>query len=134
MGPPKLARQFHPAEDSNMPMPASHTPGPNSSPSGGATAWYEDARSTNLQVMQVVRLGLERDLPGTCLRFGLDADLGRQLLALAPDELNARVASIGNRSLFVPRADFLDLLQAPHALRATLAAARHAGPSQATPK
>ncbi|HVR54115.1 MAG TPA: hypothetical protein VMS38_30600 [Pseudorhodoferax sp.] len=116
-----------------MPTPASHTPVPDLHPSAGATVWYEDARSTNLQVMQVVRLGLERDLPGTCLRFGLDADLGRQLLALTPAELSARVASIGNRSLFVPRQDFLDLLQAPDALRATLAVARRAVPSNDMP-
>jgi hypothetical protein len=116
-----------------MPTPASPTPVPDLHPSAGATVWYEDARSTNLQVMQVVRLGLERDLPGTCLRYGLDADLGRQLLVLTPDELCARVASIGNRSLFVPRRDFLDLLQAPDELRPTLAVARHAVRSQDLP-
>jgi len=92
-----------------------------------------DARSTNLCMAQAIRLGLERDLVGTCLRYGLNAEQGHRLLALAPQVLSAKVASIGNQSLFLPRQDLLELLDAPDELRATLAAARPAAISTGFP-
>ncbi|RCW69392.1 hypothetical protein [Pseudorhodoferax soli] len=96
---------------------------------GGQALLLTDARSTNLYMAQAIRLGLERDPVGTCLRYGLNAEQGQRLLALTPQALHAMVASIGNQSLFLPRRDLLELLDAPEALRATLAAARPAVPA-----
>jgi hypothetical protein len=99
----------------------------------GQSLLLRDARATNLHMVEAIRLGLERDVVGTCLRYGLNAEQGQRLLALDPQALNAKVASVGNQSLFVPRNDLLDLLDAPDALRATLAAARPAAASTDAP-
>lgn len=92
-----------------------------------------DARSTNLHMVQAIRLGLERDLVGTCLRYGLDAEQGQRLRSMAPQALGEKVALIGDQSLFLPRKDLVELLDAPKELRATLAAARPAVVSNDSP-
>jgi hypothetical protein len=86
-------------------------------------------QTTNLQVMYAIRLGLERDMAGTCRRFGLHAEQAQQLRSLAPERLWAAVCAVRHTSLFVARSDVVSLLHAPPELVATLAAARPAVPS-----
>jgi hypothetical protein len=113
----------------DVPLP----PCPDMLEHGGQALLLRDARSTNLYMAQAIRLGLELDLVGTCLRYGLNAEHGHRLLAFTPQVLGAKVASIGNQSLFLPRRDLLELLDAPDELRATLAAARPAAISTDSP-
>jgi hypothetical protein len=79
-----------------------------------------DARSTNLLMVQTIGLGLERDLVGTSVQYGLNADQAHRLLTLEPQTLAAKAASIGNQSLALPREDLLDT---PQEVRTALAVA-----------
>ena len=88
-----------------------------------------DVQSTNLQILYSIRLGMERDLVGTCRKFGLVASLAERLRAMTPEELWALVHAIGQTSLFVPRDDFVALIDAPPALAGTLAAAHPPRPA-----
>lgn len=82
-----------------------------------------DVQATNLQILYSIRLGIERDLVGTCRKFGLVASLAERLRAMTPEELWALVHAIGQTSLFVPRDDMGALIDAPVTLVGTLAAA-----------
>lgn len=88
-----------------------------------------DVQATNLHMMQVIQLGLERNLMDTCRQYGLHADQASRLRALAPGTLRALAGSVGDISLFVPRHDLVALLDAPMELCATMAAARRPMPT-----
>jgi hypothetical protein len=82
-----------------------------------------DVESTNLHMLNVIRLGIEADRVGTCIRFALSAPQAERLRSLNQEQLWAFVAHVGQTTLFPPRQDLLALLQAPIPLAGTLAAA-----------
>jgi hypothetical protein len=81
-----------------------------------------DVMSTNLHMLSVIRLGLERDRVAASCRFALDATLADQLCALGQEQLWALVAHVGQNTLFPPRRDLPALLNLPAALTGALAA------------
>jgi hypothetical protein len=83
-----------------------------------------DVQSTNLHLLQAIRLGIERDRVSTCCNFALDAELADYLRTQSLDQLMSFVANVGQTSLFPPREDLLALLTAPAPLAAPLAAVR----------
>jgi hypothetical protein len=83
-----------------------------------------DVQSTNLHLLQAIRLGLERDRVTTCCKFALNAALADRLSDQSLDELMSFVVNVGQTSLFPPREDLVALLAAPAALAAPLAAVR----------
>lgn len=83
-----------------------------------------DVESTNLHMLNVIRLGIEADRVGTCSRFALSATLAERLRGLTQEQLWAFVAHVGQTTLFPPRQDMLALLSAPLPLAGPLAAAR----------
>lgn len=83
-----------------------------------------DVQSTNLHLLQAIRLGIERDRVSTCCKFALDAELADYLRTQSLDQLMSFVANVGQTSLFPPRDDLLALLTAPAPLAAPLAAVR----------
>ena len=83
-----------------------------------------DVQSTNLHLLQAIRLGIERDRVSTCCKFSLDAELADYLRTQSLDQLMSFVANVGQTSLFPPREDLLALLTAPAPLAAPLAAVR----------
>jgi hypothetical protein len=83
-----------------------------------------DVQSTNLHLLQAIRLGLERDRVNTCCKFALDAELADRLRGQSFEQLTSFVVNVGQTSLFPPRDDLLALLAAPAPLAAPLAAVR----------
>jgi hypothetical protein len=87
-----------------------------------------DVQVLNLQLVHAIRLGMERDAPGTCRKFGLQADQADGLRALPQEHLWPLVCAVGQSCLFVARSDLVALLAAPLDLVGTLASARPAMP------
>lgn len=92
-----------------------------------------DVQLTNLYLLQAIRLGITSDRVSTCCKFGLSAAQADHLHTLSNDQLWSVVAHIGQSTLFPPRQDFLELLKAPAALAASLAAVRPPIPSPIPP-
>ena len=88
-----------------------------------------DVQSTNLHLLQVIRLGIELDRVDSCCRFALSAAVADQLQTLSLEQLWSVVAHVGQNTLFPPRQDLLAILQAPGPLAGPLAAARPARPA-----
>lgn len=88
-----------------------------------------DVQSTNLHLLQVIRLGIELDRIETCCRFALDSTLADHLQTLGHEQLWSVVAHVGQNTLFPPRQDLLALLQAPRPLAGPLAAVQSPRPS-----
>lgn len=88
-----------------------------------------DVQSTNLQLLHVILVGTERDLVGTCRKFGLHAAQAERLRAMSPSELWSLVHAVGETSLFVPRSDIVALIDSPVRLVGTLAAAHPPTPT-----
>lgn len=88
-----------------------------------------DVQSTNLHLLQVIRLGIELDRVETCCRFALNVTLADHLLTLSHEQLWSVVAHVGQNTLFPPRQDLLAILQAPRPLAGPLAAVHSARPS-----
>lgn len=93
-----------------------------------------DVQSTNLHLLQVIRLGIELDRVETCCRFALNAALADHLQTLSHEQLWSVVAHVGQNTLFPPRQDLLAILQAPRPLAGPLAAAHSARPSEPVAK
>ena len=89
-----------------------------------------DVQSTNLHLLQAIRLGIELDRVEACCRFTLTATLADHLQTLNQEQLWSIVSHVGQNTLFPPRQDLLAILQAPRSLAGPLAAARSARPSQ----
>lgn len=83
-----------------------------------------DVESTNLHMLNVIRLSIEADRIGACARFALSAPLAERLRSLTQEQLWAFVVHIGQTTLFPPRQNLLALLDAPRPLVGTLAAAQ----------
>ncbi|WP_406625187.1 hypothetical protein [Acidovorax sp. SDU_ACID1] len=82
-----------------------------------------DVQATNLRMLYAIRLGAERDKVETCRKFSLNAEQAERLLTITPEGLWTLVHAVGQTSLFIPRSDLVQLLDAPPALVGTLAAA-----------
>ncbi|CAM3387092.1 hypothetical protein [Paracidovorax anthurii] len=92
-----------------------------------------DVQSTNLQMLHVILLGAERDMVGTCRKYGLHASQAERLRTMTPPELWALVYAVGETSLFIPRSDLVALIDSPPALVGTLAAAHPPHPTKSRP-
>ncbi|MBT9597765.1 MAG: hypothetical protein IV094_17420 [Vitreoscilla sp.] len=88
-----------------------------------------DVESTNLHMLNIIRLGIETDRVGTSSRFALSAALIERVRSLTQEQLWAFVAHIGQSTLFPPREDLLALLNAPVPLAGPLAAVRTPRPA-----
>ncbi|MDF3838471.1 hypothetical protein P3W85_36895 [Cupriavidus basilensis] len=88
-----------------------------------------DVQSTNLHHLLAIRLGVERDAVATCRKFALDAELARQLQAASIDQIWTLVAALGDATLFLPREDFVALLNTPSPLIGALAAVQPPPPN-----
>lgn len=83
-----------------------------------------DVQTSNLRLMNTIRFGLEHDPIDICRAFGLQADAAERLRSFTPDQLWNRIQAMGPISIVVLRSDFLELLDTPTVLAATLAAAQ----------
>ena len=92
-----------------------------------------DVQSTNLQLLHVILVGAQRDLVETCRKFHLHATQAERLRTMQPSEIWSLVHAVGDTSLFVPRNDFLALIDSPPALAGTLAAVRPPFPPSLQP-
>jgi hypothetical protein len=88
-----------------------------------------DVLTSNLRLMNTIRSWLEQAPIDICRAFDLPADDAERLRSFTPDQLWSQIQAIGPISIVVLRSDFLDLLNAPTALSATLAAARPPEPA-----
>ena len=75
----------------------------------------------NLNVLAIIRAGLQHDRASTCCKFALDTKLADHLKGLSLDELWSLVLHVGDTTLFPPRADLLTLLSTPRALAGPMA-------------
>lgn len=91
-----------------------------------------EVESTNLHMLNVIRLSIEADRVGACARFAMSAPLSERLRSLTQEQLWAFVVHVGQTTLFPPRQDLLALLDAPRPLVGTLAAAQ--APRPASPQ
>lgn len=88
-----------------------------------------DVQATNLQLLQAILVGAERDMVETCRKFNLHAVQAERLRAMTPTDVWGLVHAVGQTSLFVPRADLVALIDSPPALAGTFAAARPPAPA-----
>jgi len=93
-----------------------------------------DVQATNLRLLYAIRLGAERDMVETCRKFCLSAEQAKRLGALTAEGLWTLVHAVGQVSLFIPRSDLIELMDAHPALAGTLAAVRSPGPPPARGK
>ena len=80
-----------------------------------------DVEWINLNVLVVIRAGLQYDLASTCCRYGLDTVQANHLRELSLDELWSLVINVGDTTLFPPRADLVTLLSTPRVLAGPMA-------------
>lgn len=80
-----------------------------------------DVEWINLNVLAVIRAGLQNDWASTCYKYGLDAAQADHLRGLSLNDLWSLVIHIGETTLFPPRADLVTLLSAPRALAGPMA-------------
>jgi hypothetical protein len=92
-----------------------------------AHLFLSDVQATNLQLLYAIRLGMERNRVETCRKFFLSAEQAQRLCTITPEGLWSLVHAVGQTSLFVPRADLLELIDMHPALVGTLAAVRSPG-------
>jgi hypothetical protein len=83
-----------------------------------------DVEWINLNVLVVIRAGLQYDPASTCCRYGLNTAQANHLRELSLDELWSLVIHVGDTTLFPPRADLVTLLSTPRALVGPMALAR----------
>lgn len=91
--------------------------------------FLSDVQSTNLQLLHVILVGTERDLVGTCRKYSMHATQAERLRTMNPAHIWPLVHAIGETSLFVPRSDFVALIDSPLALAGALAAAHPPSPT-----
>ncbi|MDE1543974.1 hypothetical protein PTW32_00980 [Dechloromonas agitata] len=80
-----------------------------------------DVEWINLNVLAVIRAGLQHDRASTCCKFALDAAQADYLTSLSLDELWSLVFHVGDTTLFPPREDLVTLLSAPRPLAGPMA-------------
>ena len=87
-----------------------------------------DVEWINLNVLAVIRAGLEHDTASTCCKYGLDTAQANHLRKLSLDELWSLVVHVGDTTLFPPRTDLVTLLSTPRALAGPMALVRPPAP------
>ena len=80
-----------------------------------------DAEWINLNVLVIIRAGLQYDMASTCCRYGLTVEQANYLRSLSLDDLWSLVIHVGDTTLFPPRADLVTLLSAPRPLAGPMA-------------
>lgn len=80
-----------------------------------------DVEWINLNVLAIIRAGLQHDRASTCCKFALDAVQADYLAGLSLEELWSLVFQIGDTTLFPPRADLVTLISAPRPLAGAMA-------------
>ena len=80
-----------------------------------------DVEWINLNLLAVIRAGLQHDPASTCCRYGLNTAQANYLRGLSLDELWSLVIHVGDTTLFPPRADLVTLLSAPRPLAGPMA-------------
>ena len=80
-----------------------------------------DVEWINLNVLVVIRAGLQYDPASTCCRYGLNTEQANHLRELSLDELWSLVINVGDTTLFPPRADLVTLLSTPRVLAGPMA-------------
>jgi len=83
-----------------------------------------DVEWINLNVLAVIRAGLQHDTASTCCKYGLDTAQANHLRKLSLDELWSLVIHVGDTTLFPPRTDLVTLLSTPRALAGPMALVR----------
>lgn len=91
-----------------------------------------DVLTSNLRLMNTIRSWVEQAPIDICRAFDLPADDAERLRSMTPDQLWSQIQAMGPISIVSLRPDVLELLTAPAALSATLAAARPPKPSPRT--
>lgn len=69
-----------------------------------------DVQSTNLRLLQAIRLGLERDRVTTCCKFALDAELAERLRAQSLEQLMSFVTHVNRLRFEVQHSTFTEEL------------------------
>jgi len=80
-----------------------------------------DAEWINLNVLLLIRAGLQQDVASTCCRYGLSTEQAQCLRSLGLDDLWSLVLHVGDTTLFPPRADLVTLVSAPRPLAGPMA-------------
>lgn len=80
-----------------------------------------DAEWINLNVLLIIRAGLQHDVASTCCRYGLSTEQAHYLRDLSLDDLWSLVLHVGDTTLFPPRADLVMLLSTPRPLAGPMA-------------
>lgn len=80
-----------------------------------------DVEWINLNVLAVIRAGLQHDTASTCCRYGLTTAQANHLRELSLNELWSLVTHVGDTTLFPPRTDLVTLLSAPRPLAGPMA-------------
>ncbi|MFY9326939.1 MAG: hypothetical protein WAO76_02795 [Georgfuchsia sp.] len=93
-------------------------------------ATLTDMEWINLNLLAVIRAGLQYDRAATCGRFALDAEQADYLKELSLEDLYSLVIHIGDTTLFPPRADLVTLLNTPRPLAGALALVRRPIPME----
>lgn len=82
-----------------------------------------DVQMLNLLHLQTIHAALARDRVSASYRFQLTQALAQRLERTTLDTFQQLLGQVGHMSLFVPRADLIELLDQPIALLPALAAA-----------
>lgn len=80
-----------------------------------------DVEWMNFQILTGIHSSLQADMAEACSRYGLSAAQAEHLRSLHLDQLWSLIIHIGDTSLFPPRTDLLDLIQAPRILSGPIA-------------
>jgi len=80
-----------------------------------------DVEWINLNVLAIIRAGLQHDRASTCCKFALNAEQADYLTGLSLEELWSLVFHVGDTTLFPPRADLVTLISAPRPLAGPMA-------------
>lgn len=89
-----------------------------------------DVEWINLNLLAIIRASLRHDRAAACSKFALTAAQADYLQDLSLEELWSLVIHIGDTTLFPPRADLVDLLNAPRALAGPIALVRPPTPAE----
>ena len=89
-----------------------------------------DMEWINLNLLAVIRAGLQHDRASTCGKFGLNAEQADYLKGLSLNDLHSLVIHVGDTTLFPPRTDLVTLLSTPRPLAGPLALVRQPIPME----
>lgn len=92
-----------------------------------------DIQMLNLSILMAMQSSIRKDLVLACYKYKLTAEQAPKVAELGPEKIQALVANLGQESLFIPRQDLLQLLEAPPALVGPLSAVRAQQPSSPAP-